>query len=120
MRSEAPRRSGGEFTKLGQEEVRFNKGGSTCKPEGRQASLKHTVDGSSGAGKEPESKVPLLEVYVKKNVTKKRDQDCRAPGGDHEIGKGGCLGQQPKGILPFLGKEKFEGDEAQKASEDVM
>nr|POE50261.1 hypothetical protein CFP56_47773 [Quercus suber] len=62
--------------------------------------------------------VDILES--EKNETKKGDQDCQARWGDHEIGKGGCLDEQPRGILPFSGKEKFERDGAQKPSKDKM
>lgn len=69
------------------------------------------------AGREFESTVPYIRVSVTKKKTNRGEQRSQTSGGNH--GKG-CLGEQPKGILPFSSKENFERSGAQKVSMDVM
>nr|POE94116.1 hypothetical protein CFP56_47520 [Quercus suber] len=120
LRGEAPRRGGGDSTKVGHEEGRANRGWAASKPEGSKKRVTHAPKERSGVGTELESMQAPMGTCVTENETRKEGLRGQATGGEHETGKGSCIREKAKGITTTSGKEGKRGLGTQNEATEVM
>nr|POF23049.1 hypothetical protein CFP56_15531 [Quercus suber] len=120
LRGEAPRRGGGDSTKVGHEEGRANRGWAASKPEGSKTRVTHAPKEGSGVGTEPESTQAPLGTCVIENETRKEGLRGQVTECEHETGKGSCIGEKAKGITTTSGKEGKRGLGTQNEAIEVM
>ncbi|KAK7837548.1 hypothetical protein CFP56_021109 [Quercus suber] len=119
-RETAPRRGGGDSTKVGHEEGRANRGWAASKPEGSKTRVTHAPKEGSGVGTEPESTQAPLGTCVIENETRKEGLRGQVTECEHETGKGSCIGEKAKGITTTSGKEGKRGLGTQNEAIEVM